>query len=338
MALRFIDSCGDHYGTNQIKGKYFEFRPNGGSVTSGGQHGNRINHTGSLELHLLDVGDSAQAEWFTAFWWNGDMATNERLVGFMDSGTVHVEIMPTGGTFLGAYRNGTLLATAGSSTPDNGWVYLEIRVLIADSGGRVVVKQDGTTIIDFTGDTRNAGNASANQVIFGGRNAIGTGQNWDDFVLMDSTGSAPTNTFLGQLVQVDVLFPTGNGNSSQWVGSDSNSADNYALVDEATPDTADYVKATSTGDKDTYAFGNMGAAGTIFGVQINAWAAKTDGVARTLKSVARLADGTEADSTAQGLYPDGEYTYRWDVRAARPGGGVWSADDIDNAEFGIKVG
>jgi hypothetical protein len=340
MALRFVDSF-DHYDDNQIADKYGAQSGVLGSalLITGGKHGNGIQHTGTLESHTIIL--DAQAEWYVGFWWSGRMVTNNRLVGFLDGATRHMELMPFGGSgtpvTLAAFRNATQVATASlRGTREGVWTWFEVYCKIADSGGRFKVIQNGEVIIDFTGDTRNGGNASADRLIFGGINAgVGSG-NWDDLYICDASGSAPNNTFLGE-VRVEALFPTGNGNSSVLVGSDGNSTNNYLLVDETTsPDSADYVESSTPGDKDTYAFGDpTPASGTVFGVQINPWAAKTDAGVRSIVSVARLS-GTETDGPVKTLLQN-DQVYVYDVRATKPGGGAWSLSDVSNAEFGAKI-
>ena len=56
---------------------------------------------------------------------------------------------------------------------------------------------------------------------------------YDDLYICDGTTvpGEPVNDFLGD-VRVDTLYPNGNGNSSQWVGQDANSTDNYLNVDD----------------------------------------------------------------------------------------------------------
>jgi hypothetical protein len=134
---------------------------------------------------------------------------------------------------------------------------------------------------------------------------------------------------------VECLFPNGNGASSQWVGSDGNSTDNYLLVDEAAPnDDTDYVTSATVGDKDTYAYSNLTpGSGSVYAVQIAAWARKTDVAERKIATIARTT--SEQDSADRTLATT--YTYYLDVRNTRPGGGAWSISDVNGAEFGVKV-
>lgn len=64
-----------------------------------------------------------------------------------------------------------------------------------------------------------------------------------------------------------VGMPNANGATSGLTGSDGNSTDNYLLVNDAPPDSADYVESTNTGSAllDTYGidFSNLPASGDI---------------------------------------------------------------------------
>jgi len=211
--------------------------------------------------------------------------------------------------------------------------YIEIKVKIDNTTGTIDCHLDGVSEISGTGlDTQNTGNATANQVRLG----VGAGATWDcaydDYYIADGTGG---QTFLGD-VRVEALFPNGNGNSSQFVGSDSNSTDNYLLVDETTPNgDTDYVESSTVGNKDTYTYTDLTpGSGTVYAVQPIPYARKSDAGTRSIVSVARLS-GTEADSSAETLSTT--YQYLPDIRETKPGGGSWTVADVNNSEFGPKV-
>lgn len=340
MALRFIDSF-DHYAVAQVGLKYTQ-HVNGNAnsmflTASTGRNGTVAMQT-THHLSYFQMGFDSRQEWFTGFAYKTSVNTdtNARLVRFFDGSTLHVELsLDATGKFT-ALRNGTVIATGSQVISNNVFYYLEVRALIDDSSGRFVLRINGATDIDFTGDTRNGGNASADTLRwgFGGNLSAGT-QYWDDLYVCDTSGSAPNNTFLGD-IRVEALLPSGNGNSSQLVGSDSNSTDNYLLVDESTPNSdTDYVESSTVNDKDTYAYGNLtSTTGTVYGVQVLPFARKTDAGTRSIKSVARLS-GTEVDSADKALSTD--YVYLPDIRETKPGGGAWSISDVNSAEFGVKV-
>jgi hypothetical protein len=169
----------------------------------------------------------------------------------------------------------------------------------------------------------------------GGFGSYGTGIYFDDLYVANEQGSV-NNDFIGEC-RVRCLLPNGNGNSSQLVGSDGNSVNNYQLVDEATPDTTDYVFSSTVGDKDTYTFTDLpDTSGTVAGVQVSALGLKTDVGARTLAVVTRHAS-SEHDSIDLGL-PTVTPAYVYEVQDTNPvAGGAWLRTDVNAAEFGVKV-
>ena len=297
-----------------------------------------------------------------AWTWDGDTSAAQQtvfigaavLVGsetfardifcLMDAaGIIHVALQLDSTRHLlvtrGGNGSGTTIISAGSTVlTANVYYYLEMKAVIDDSpNGSVEVRINGVTELNQgTLDTRNAGAAaSVNRFRIGGWNDANLVTcRWDDLYFLDDQGST-NNTFLGD-VRVEALFPNGNGNTSNLVGSDSNSTDNYLLVDEATSnDDTDYVESSTVGDKDTYAYTNLTpTSGTVYAVRPVLVARKSDAGARSVCSVARLS-GTEVDSANASLSQS--YQNLSDIRETKPGGGAWSVSDVNSAEFGMKV-
>lgn len=339
MALRFIDSA-DHY--TSLADKYNN--SSNASVAAGRGRASaalNLNQWGSVAfiVKTLDL----QPTWIIGFAFRTNVFStsgNGCVLSVSESGSVthmRVELTPTGK--LRVTRNGTQL---GSDSPItialNTYYYFEFKTTIHDTTGVAHLKVNGVDQVNLTNqDTRNGGNAGADSFVFGSLIGVSPFGNidYDDIYVCDATGSAPTNDFLGDC-RVDCIDPNGNGNSSQFVGSDGNSTDNYLLVDEAAPNgDTDYVESATVGNKDTYTYENHPiAAGTVYGVQVNMNARKTDAGLRKVVSVARLSTN-EVDSAEHSLSTS--YLYYRDIRETKPGGGAWSITDINNAEFGVKV-
>lgn len=227
------------------------------------------------------------------------------------------------------------ILTSVARLPVNIYHYIELKAKIDNTVGTIDLWVNGFLDGTFSGDTQQTANANADRFVTLGANSGSSGLAWslDDIYITDD--AAGLSSIIGD-PRVECLFPNGNGNSSQMVGSDGNSTDNYLLVDEATPnDDTDYVQSSTVGDKDTYTFGDMTTtAGTVYGVQVNTRARKTDAGARKLASVARLS-GTEVDSADFVLTTS--YQAYSDVRETKPGGGAWTISDVNSAEFGSKI-
>lgn len=337
--LRFIDGF-DHYATAEILQKWDAI--NNSAQVSIGANGRRS--SGALrtsnQLRYVVKNFTGLQSWVVGFALNitlpGSGTTG--IVAFVESGTIHVDIRVLSDGSIRATRNGTTLGTSAAGLITSGaWNYIEAKVTIDNSAGAVTVRVNGAAVLTLTSqDTQNAGTATANQIRIGDPiNDQSSQRDYDDLYICDTTGAA-NNDFLGD-VRVDAYLPNGNGNSSDLVGSDSNSVDNYLLVDDASTDgDSTYVQSSSAGDHDTYTFANMTHTPTdIFGVQINMMAKKDDAGTRSIASVTR-SGGADTDGTTQALgtsYLDYREVLEEDPDTSSP----WIKAGFDAAEFGVKV-
>ena len=342
MALLYCDSF-DHYTTVSDKG----WAGSGGfGITSGGRTSNcaytqgnwQGGYNGTLQRSFTGT---TELIFGCAIKVGGAVGSIPWNITFYEGGTSHLQIDVDGSGRLQFRRGagGTILGTTTSPLVNSVFVHLQFRLKVHDSTGTLTVKIGNIAEITLTGiDTRNGGSTGAIDTVQFNSGQITFAGAWnmyyDDLWICDVAGSV-NNDFLGDCT-VQALLPNGNGNSSQLVGSDSNSTDNYLLVDESTPNSdTDYVESSTPGDKDTYAFGNLPqATGTIKGVQVCPFLKKTDAGTRSVVSVVRLS-GTEEDSAVKNLGTS--YAYQTDIRETKPGGGAWSLSDVNAAEFGIKV-
>ena len=336
MALRFLDSF-DHYATADIAKKWDTVAGTQNISLSHGRWGTfgaRIFSNGVTLTKNLD----SQQTWIIG----GAIVlpainTAGVIFGVMDTGSFQCELRTDGAGRLLITRNGTTILGPGTTFLIAGVsYYLEFKVTIANSpNGVAEAKIDGVTeISSSTLDTQNTANATANQIRLGPGAGGGFDYYLDDFYVCDGTGGV-NDDFLGD-TRVQTIFPDANGNSSQLVGSDGNSTDNYLLVDETTPNTADYVESSTVGDKDTYNYGSLTpTTGAVYGVQILPYAAKTDAGVRSIQAIARHS-ATEEDTGAD-MVLSTTVRYFMDVRDTKPGGGSWSISDVNAAEFGVKV-
>lgn len=265
-------------------------------------------------------------------------ANTLKIISFMDGASEQIEVRLQNNHFLGVYRAGTLLSGDGPTEIILAtWYYIEFKVTIGNAGSYEVRVNGAQELVDASEDTQNTANAFANIVRLGGIGSGTQAATWrmDDFYVCDDSGGV-NDDFLGD-IRVEATFPDGNGNTSNFDGSDGNSTDNYLLVDETTTpdDDTTYVESPDVGDKDTYTFGNLvTSAGTVLAVQPVLLARKTDAGSRRMASVARHS-ATEVDSADHVL--GDSYLYHTDVRETKPGGGTWSISDVNGAEFGQKV-
>lgn len=237
---------------------------------------------------------------------------------------------PDGSTVLGQSFDG--------AWPDGEAKFLELKVVIHDTAGSVLVKVNGTTLINVTGvDTRNGTSALVGTAELWAAQGVTW---WDDIYILNSLGGV-NNDLLGDR-SVKTLMPNGNGASSGWVGSDGNSTDNYALVDEKPAGVynvgGDYVEASASGTKDTYAFEDLSGGGQVHAVQVTAGGWKTDSVALVpVDLVARTGGGTEATGNNSLATQENIFKLASSQFDTQPGGSAWDQTAVNAAEFGIKI-
>lgn len=228
--------------------------------------------------------------------------------------------------------NGTIIATATLTVPTDTWFYLEVKATIHDSTGICIVKVDGTEHINFTGDTKNAGTLTT----FSGFNLFGSSiYTLDDLVILDGTGSAPNNDFIGDKV-VKPSRPNGNGASSQFLGSDGNSTDNYLLTDEDPLNTSDYVGDSTAGNRDLYETGDLTVVGTVHAVKEYIYAQKSDGGSRSIKTAMRSTGGTVVAGATQTL------STTWTLMSSAVAevdadGSPWTVSTVNSHQFGFET-
>lgn len=342
MALIFCDSF-DHYDTTDMFKKWTQAPSGTCTIASGsGRNGtaclrtntgasNNIRLTLGANLSTIIIGFAMQVRTATG------TASGALILRLLDSGNNQVELRINENTQqLQLTRNGTVIATGTTGLTKNIFNYIELKVVFSNSGS-YELRINGVTEFSGSADTTNTANNFIQTIQLGVESGT-AGQSthdYDDLYICDGTGST-NNDFLGD-VRVEAILPNGNGNSSQFTGSDANSTDNYLLVDEvpANEDT-DYVEDSSVGDKDTYTFGDLTpTTGSVYGVQVLTYGRKTDAGTRSVRHLSRLS-GTEVDNGAD-LALTTSYVYQMSIFETDPGGGSWSLADVNSAEFGMKV-
>lgn len=211
----------------------------------------------------------------------------------------------------------------------NTWYYLEVKGVIHDTTGSVEVRLNESVVMSFSGDTRNGAPTTA-QIV----QCVGTsGENLDfDDLYVDDAG------YLGDKTVV-TLLPNGNGSSSDWVGSDGNSTDNYLLVDDpTTSDVTDYVGASVSGKLDLYTMTDLPAGYSVDAIQEVIYAQKSDaGTPPTVLPVAKGQSGTTRTDTALPGLSTTAQSYLAQIRTTDPDGNALTAARVNAMEVGVKI-
>lgn len=227
--------------------------------------------------------------------------------------------------------------------PDR-WAYIEIRMVQHPSNGEIEIYVDGIQKLNITGqDTQGDSNiAYFDSVIFQGAegaSASDVSENVliDDIYIVDTTGGAPLNTFLGP-IKVEGLFPTAEGGTIDF--TPSTGTDNSAMVDDNPKDDATtYNESTDTAsNKDLFATSNLSTiTGTIFGVQITAQAVSQQGFPVGLQCIV-FENATQGTGNVIEVTTDNKFLSVQHIFDENPDTtSAWTVSEVNAMEIGYEV-
>lgn len=275
---------------------------------------------------------------FGYFWTTG--GAGNIVVFYGPNGTptnAQMTVRSAGDGSIQIYRgssSNTLLQTTPVVLVNNSWVYIEVKIKIHDTTGVFELRVNENVVYTFAGDTcQQSADTTVN------RFELGTVAScfYDDLYVLDDTGAAPYNNYLGD-IKIESLFPNNNGATSQLVGSDGNSVNNYLQVDEIPAAVADYNGSATVNQKDTYALTDLvTTAGTILGVKTSALCFKSDAGVGNMKTVERHSGGTERDSASQALSASPGNWIDNGVQIVDPTTAAWTIATVNAMEAGVKV-
>jgi hypothetical protein len=267
------------------------------------------------------------------------------FLGFMNAGVFQCYVTVDQSGAVKAYRgvpgSGTLLGTSGSTVSPTSYNYMEVQAVIGTgTSGSITVRSGGATILTVSGvNTSNDSTVNLTQGVVGViAGSTGTGISsadiayFDDLVLLDTTGGAPANTFLGD-VRVQTVYPTGAGALTQWTPLTST---NWSQVSETAMDSdTSYTVSGTNGQIDLFTQGGISVTPlTIFAVKIRLAcrldSAGGDTVAGELRSAS-----TNYVATAQPVLST--YSYLDFIWALDPGTGIaWTKTGVNAAQIGYN--
>jgi hypothetical protein len=270
-----------------------------------------------------------------AFMWKGAGVSNHGFF-IVGTGTVGSELgstlslrWNTGGT-IAAYQTNTLVGTSGVLAPNaETWYVVEGWMKPLNSGGRFVVKVDGVTGIDFTGDTT-GGQEAISAVKFVSPNS--TNYLWfDDFCLNSPSGSF-NNSYPG-LARLQPIRMHAAGDVTQLTRTGVDLGSNVAQA------RSPMVDSGLEGDVDEYDLyavevPDLPAGATIGGVHLLMSGKSVSGVG-TIAGVIK-ANATEATGDTQSLLTSGNV--RCQSWGADPSdSGAWAEGDLSGLQLGVKI-
>jgi hypothetical protein len=226
--------------------------------------------------------------------------------------------------------SGTTIATGTTVLNTATWYFIEIKLVVNGASGSVIVNLNGVAEITVT--TGNFGSTNVDHIGYS-RPSGTTGQtaSFDDIYCVDTTGSSPRNTFLGD-VRVATIYPTADGAHTAWTPNSGTT--HFTQVDEVQADgDTTYVSDSTPGDIDSYTFGDIDTGATVYGVQTNLYARKDDANTRQIAPVIRQSgsDNVGTTVTLSSSYVDYTQIYNQD-----PTSSDWTPTTVNADEFGVK--
>jgi len=351
MALLFMDGMDNYSADSDITDRWDTVAATGGTnwtvQTTGGVDGGGALQCQDDDIDLVkrirEAGTTGEDEIRIAFWFKSSSAPggDDQLFAIWeadsDEGTSNLQCEVTSSGTLQFTAYGSILNVSGSETTtnvcDGTWRFLEFHIVIADTG-TLKILVDGVAEVDSTSvDTYVSGTISTNVIVFTGPQ---TDMTIDDIIIWDDNAGDSFTGELGSVYRIETLRPNGNGDSSQWVGSDADSTDNYQLIDETARDTSDYVGSGTDGNADLYAFGNMSATvssikAAVVSGHVALDGAGAEGFRLNAKSSSTTTNGSDkvSEGVSYALYQQA-FTLDPATTAA------WTQSGIDSAQFGIE--
>lgn len=346
MALRWADGF-DHYAIGDIERMWSTYVGTGTGSINAGRTGNALrfndgsSNGGIRKMNLVTSGSTCI--FGMAYRISQVNSQGCGIFQGMTGSTNQWTLQKDGTSALISLRqgslNGTVINTSAYTVPTNTWIYVEIKIVLATTAvGSYEVRVNGSSIMSATGVITSASGTTWNglSILVTPSAAASCSHDGDDAYFCDASGS-DNNDFLGD-IKIETLFPSTDAVSA---GSNagltpSTGTDHGALVDETAPNTTDYNGSSTVGVKDTYNYPSLATTvGTVLGVMVCPFLAKSDAGARTMNPVVRVG-GTDYDGVV--VYPSyGSYKYFPEIFERDPTSTLWTISSVNSAEFGEKI-
>lgn len=216
-------------------------------------------------------------------------------------------------------------------TSVNTWYYIEVKVYCHDTNGTVEVRVDGTPIITYSGDTRQASFWDYNSMVGFRGAAAAANIRIDDWYVCDGSGTT-CNDFLGDC-KVYTLFPDGDASGNMTANSGS---DEYAMVNDATVNVTNYIKDTTSGNQAVFTYGGLPVTpNTVYGVMVTTEAEMSGNLYKGMKTLSQNGSGTINAHTSAPVRED--ISVMTEVFGVNADGNTWTPALVNDARFGVRV-
>jgi hypothetical protein len=344
MALRFIDSF-DHYAATDLIQKW-TWVPNGPAQTSiipgRTNYALQLSQSAGATSYIYRTFDNQPTWCVGVAYRNSNIAqcSGVSIIQFWDTATSQMElrINSSGNLFLS--RNNTTLATSSSNLSNNIWYYIEFLCTISPSisSNQCMVNVNNTNWLNLPAgtNTRATSNSYANMVsflaAFQGSYFTGIATQIDDLYILDGTGSAPLNTFLGDS-RVEAHFPSQNGSLTNWTPSSGNAFG--CINDPLTNSDSNFISSSTVNNVSSFPTTPLSSSPTtIFGMQLSHSSRKSDAGTRQVQDFVRLSSTNYPGVTnnLSNSYSQYSTIYPNDPSTSLP----WTLSNLNAVELGVK--
>jgi urease gamma subunit len=226
----------------------------------------------------------------------------------------------------------TLIATSAPVVKFRRWTYIEIKATFHDTAGSVEVRVNGgtTAVISETSLDTAVTHNHADNIQWFYRDTT----QWDDIYLIDQD-TAGLSDFIGPAI-VRRLSPSADTATADF--TPSTGSDNYAMVDDARADDADYVSSSTVTDDDLYDYDNLPSeVNAVKAVAIVTSFYTTGGseakqIAALTKSGTTAIEETGVAASISDLWQDAIHITETDPDTSSP----WTVSGLNAAKFGVR--
>ncbi len=236
----------------------------------------------------------------------------------------------TGGKIVVRNSSGTVIGTGTTTLVVNTWYYIETKAFINGASGTCEVHLNGVSGEIAAATTGNFGSSNLDTVTLSQLTSNQTAD-YDDIYILDTSGAAPRQTFLGD-VRVETVFPTSDGAHTAWTPNSGST--HYTQVGETLADgDTTYVGDSTPNDIDSYGCGDIDTGATVYGVQTNLYARKDDASTRQIAPVIRQSGSDNVGTT---VTLSATYLFYSQLYNQDPTPADWTPTTVNGDEFGVK--
>lgn len=210
------------------------------------------------------------------------------------------------------------------------WQHIELGVYCDQTAGWVIVNIDGVETINYSGNDTQFQILYDYYAIVCLRTEVVKNHRYDNFYVCDGSGST-CNTFLGQC-KVITMRPGGDV-SGNWTANSG--SDKYAMLNSTGFGTTNYIKESTTGNRQLFSYSGNVAGGTILGVSVQTDVIDSANTNKGLKVLSQNGSGSVVTSNAFPVYNVCAGTSK--VFETDADGNAFTQTTLNDAHYGVEV-